>query len=297
MAHKTSRRTGKKRTKQQQAMYRRRRIVFGIATVLVLSFIVFCLYSLTQASSLSTAEIHHADVCDLPQGGAVADPTAEKQRSRLRRINVALSLTPAASSFGVGGTMNFTASVKYNGSGQGWLSDRRVPGGHGADDQVGQGRGLEIERMPRGHGLPADSQGRRGRAGDHLAGRAFRQRMRRRGGPARMWTVACIRPNCRSKAMRKQVGTGRHHSGIKSTGYVILMTLRRCVSYSGHADKRKRRPRIRHMVANESASRGNISIRLASDKERPLAEATTNTTTIIARADQHDIDPHKRRTV
>ena len=32
--------------------------------------------------------------------------------------NVALSLTPAASSFGVGGTMDFTASVKYNGSGK-----------------------------------------------------------------------------------------------------------------------------------------------------------------------------------
>ena len=43
MAYKISPRTGKKRTKQQQAMYRRRRIVFGIATVLVLSFIVFCL--------------------------------------------------------------------------------------------------------------------------------------------------------------------------------------------------------------------------------------------------------------
>ena len=41
---------------------------------------------------------------------------------------------------------------------------------------------------------------------------------------------------------------------------------------------------------------GNISITtLASDKERPLADtqATTNTTTIIARADQHDIDLHK----
>ena len=33
---------------------------------------------------------------------------------------------------------------------------------------------------------------------------------------------------------------------------------------------------------------------LASDKDRPLAtESTTNTTTITARADQHDIDLHK----
>ena len=97
MAYKTSPRTGKKRTKQQQAMYRRRRIVFGIATVLVLSFIVFCLYSLTQGVVAVNREIHHPD-CDAS--------------------NVALSLTPAASSFGVGGTMDFTASVKYNGSGK-----------------------------------------------------------------------------------------------------------------------------------------------------------------------------------
>ena len=47
------------------------------------------------------------------------------------------------------------------------------------------------------------------------------------------------------------------------------------------------------MVANGSASRETYRNDLASDKERPLAEATTNTTTIIARADQHDIDLHK----
>ena len=149
MAYKTSPRTGKKRTKQQQAMYRRRRIVFGIATVLVLSFIVFCLYSLTQGVVAVNREIHHADVYAISRK-EVPSPTQQQKSSvpDCDASNVALSLTPAASSFGVGGTMDFTASVKYNGSGKGWLSDRRVPGGHGADDQVGQGRGLEIERMP-----------------------------------------------------------------------------------------------------------------------------------------------------
>ena len=66
------------------------------------------------------------------------------------------------------------------------------------------------------------------------------------------------------------------------------------MSYSGHVDKDET-PAIRHMVAICGVS-GNISITtLASDKERPLADtqATTNTTTIIARADQHDIDLHK----
>ncbi len=48
----------------------------------------------------------------------------------------------------------------------------------------------------------------------------------------------------------------------------------------------------RHMVAMPALP-GEFHI-LASDKERPLAtESTTNTTTIIARADQHDIDLHK----
>ena len=46
-------------------------------------------------------------------------------------------------------------------------------------------------------------------------------------------------------------------------------------------------------MANGSASGETYRNDLASDKERPLAEATTNTTTIIARADQHDIDLHK----
>ena len=70
------------------------------------------------------------------------------------------------------------------------------------------------------------------------------------------------------------------------------MTLRTCVSIAGTLT-RKKRPRTRHMVANGSASGETYRNDLASDKERPLAEATTNTTTIIARADQHDIDLHK----
>ena len=119
MAYKTSPRTGKKRTKQQQAMYRRRRIVFGIATVLVLSFIVFCLYSLTQGVVAVNREIHQADVYAISRK-EVPSPTQQQKSSvpDCDASNVALSLTPAASSFGVGGTMDFTASVKYNGSGK-----------------------------------------------------------------------------------------------------------------------------------------------------------------------------------
>ena len=176
MAYKTSPRTGKKRTKQQQAMYRRRRIVFGIATVLVLSFIVFCLYSLTQGVVAVNREIHHADVYAISRK-EVPSPTQQQKSSvpRLRRIQrraVAYSGRIELRCGRHDGLHRFREIQRFR---QGWLSDRRRPqAGHGADDQVGQGRGLEIERMPRGHGLPADSQGRRGQADDHLAGRAFR---------------------------------------------------------------------------------------------------------------------------
>ena len=97
MAYKTSPRTGKKRTKQQQAMYRRRRIVFGIATVLVLSFIVFCLYSLTQGVVAVNREIHHADVYAISRK-EVPSPTQQQKSSvpDCDASNVALSLTPAA---------------------------------------------------------------------------------------------------------------------------------------------------------------------------------------------------------
>ena len=234
MAYKTSPRTGKKRTKQQQAMYRRRRIVFGIATVLVLSFIVFCLYSLTQGVVAVNREIHHADVYAISRK-EVPSPTQQQKSSvpDCDASNVALSLTPAASSFGVGGTMDFTASVKYNGSGKaGCLIDVSQAGMvltiKSSKDVVWKSNVC---------GLPADSQGRRGQADDHLAGRAFRQRMRRRGGPAERGPWRVFGPTVGQRTCENQVGTGRHHSGIKSTGYVILMTLRRCVSYSGHADK------------------------------------------------------------
>ena len=139
MAYKTSPRTGKKRTKQQQAMYRRRRIVFGIATVLVLSFIVFCLYSLTQGVVAVNREIHHADVYAISRK-EVPSPTQQQKSSvpDCDASNVALSLTPAT------------------------RSSRRLLG----------------------------------RACVPAANAPTRR-------TCRTWTVACIRPNCRSKDMRK----------------------------------------------------------------------------------------------
>ena len=215
MAHKTSPRTGKKRTKQQQAMYRRRRIVFGIATVLVLSFIVFCLYSLTQGVVAVNREIHHADVYAISRK-EVPSPTQQQKSSvpDCDASNVALSLTPAASSFGVGGTMDFTASVKYNGSGKaGCLIDVSQAG---MVLTIKSGKDV----VWKSNVCPVDTDYRLIAKGDEVK-----------------QTITWPGPTVGRRTCENQVGTGRHHSGIKSTGYVILMTLRRCVSYSGHADK------------------------------------------------------------
>ena len=118
MAQKTSPRTGKNRTKKQQAVYRRRRIVVGVALVVVLSFIVFCLYSLSQGIVAVNREIHHADVYAISRK-EVPTPTGQQKKSSVPDCDVsdiALSVTPTASSLGVGDSMDFAVSVKYNGT-------------------------------------------------------------------------------------------------------------------------------------------------------------------------------------
>lgn len=118
MAQKTSPRTGKNRTKKQQAVYRRRRIVVGVALVVVLGFIVFCLYSLSQGIVAVNREIHHADVYAISRK-EVPTPTGQQKKSSVPDCDVsdiALSVTPTASSLGVGDSMDFAVSVKYNGT-------------------------------------------------------------------------------------------------------------------------------------------------------------------------------------
>lgn len=117
MAQKTFSKSGKKRSKKQQTIFRRRRIVFGIAVVVLVSFLVFCLYSLSRGIVAVNREIHHADVYAISRK-EVPSPTKKKKSGvpDCSATNVALSLTPAASSFGVGGSMDFTTDIKYDGS-------------------------------------------------------------------------------------------------------------------------------------------------------------------------------------
>ena len=49
-------------SKKKQAMYRRRRIVVGVALVLVLALIVFCVYSLGRGVGAINTAIHHDEV-------------------------------------------------------------------------------------------------------------------------------------------------------------------------------------------------------------------------------------------
>ena len=84
---------------------------------MVVSFVVFCLYSLSQGIVALNREIHHADVYAVSRK-EVPSPTNQKNSGipDCDASNVTLTLTPAASSFGVGGTLDFTTAVKYTGS-------------------------------------------------------------------------------------------------------------------------------------------------------------------------------------
>ncbi|MFR4489609.1 MAG: hypothetical protein ACLT3W_07415 [Bifidobacterium pseudocatenulatum] len=69
---------------------------------MLISFLVFCLYSLSRGIVAVNREIHHADVYAISRK-EVPSPTKEKKSGvpDCDASNVALSLTPAASSFGL----------------------------------------------------------------------------------------------------------------------------------------------------------------------------------------------------
>lgn len=119
MAQRTSTKNGGKRDSRQQAVFRRRRIVAGVAAVMAVAFVVFCVYSLSRGLVAISNQIHHADVYALSREEA---PSPAGQRKSgipdCDAKSVSLTLTPAASSFAVGGSLDFTTSVAYDGSGK-----------------------------------------------------------------------------------------------------------------------------------------------------------------------------------
>lgn len=133
MAQKNSAKTTvkRKRSKKQQAMFRRRRIVVGIAALIAIIFVVFCIYSVSQGIVAVNRKIHHDDVYAISKK-EVPSPSEDEKKSGVPDCgasNVSLSLTPASQSFGVGGTLDFTTTVKYDGSSKvGCLVDASTSG-------------------------------------------------------------------------------------------------------------------------------------------------------------------------
>ena len=196
MAQKTSPRTGKNRTKKQQAVYRRRRIVVGVALVVVLSFIVFCLYSLSQGIVAVNREIHHADVYAISRK-EVPTPTGQQKKSSVPDCDasdIALSVTPAASSLGVGDSMDFAVSVKYNGTSKaGCLIDVSQSG---TVLTIKSGKDV----IWKSDVCPVNSDYRLLAKGDEVKQTITWPGVR---PICRRWIGACTPPNCRSRGMRR----------------------------------------------------------------------------------------------
>ena len=76
-----------------------------------------CIRDRSRGIVAVSREIHHADAYAISRK-EVPSPTKKKKSGvpDCNAKNVALSLTPAASSLGVGGSMDFTTDIKYDGS-------------------------------------------------------------------------------------------------------------------------------------------------------------------------------------
>lgn len=119
MATKTPAQGGKKRTrtlsKRQRRIYRRRRIVVGVALLTALALTVFCVYSLVRgAVAVGVRAMQGAPSVERE---AMPDPAQVTGVRECLAGEVTLQLVPSAASVGVGGSLDFSASITYTGSG------------------------------------------------------------------------------------------------------------------------------------------------------------------------------------
>lgn len=110
-------RTPRKRklSKKQRAIYRRRRIVVALALIVVVALAGFCGYSLVRGIGAIGAAINHGNIYAISRK-AVPDPPKSSGIKDCAKNTVSLTLTPAAQSVPVGGSLNFTATITYTGS-------------------------------------------------------------------------------------------------------------------------------------------------------------------------------------
>ncbi|KAB7790429.1 hypothetical protein [Bifidobacterium leontopitheci] len=99
-------------SKRQRAIYRRRRIVVGVALLVVLSFAVWCVYSLGRGVVQGIALLKPTPI----SRSAVPDPPKSTGVASCGNTSVELALTPASLSLPVGGSLEFTGTVDYTGA-------------------------------------------------------------------------------------------------------------------------------------------------------------------------------------
>ncbi|WP_034525816.1 hypothetical protein [Bifidobacterium stellenboschense] len=103
-------------SKRQRAVYRRRRIVVGVALLVALALVVFCGYSLSRGvgavwgatyGSVSRAALERDTAPTPHRSTGVKDCSAKDTR---------LSLTAKAATVTVGGSMEFVATIEHDGA-------------------------------------------------------------------------------------------------------------------------------------------------------------------------------------
>lgn len=113
-------RSGKPRkrkiSKKQQAIYRRRRIVAGTVLLLIIALIVFCVYSLGRGIGAVNTMIHHDEVYAISRDATPA-PKKVSNVKDCSASDVTLQLSAASQSVPVGGSLDFTATIVHEGSG------------------------------------------------------------------------------------------------------------------------------------------------------------------------------------
>ncbi|MEE1295825.1 MAG: hypothetical protein UHD09_03025 [Bifidobacterium sp.] len=101
-------------SKQKRAMYRRRRLAVLAGVLVVVAVCVFCVYSLIRGAVGMGDWIGAGERMSMSRSAA----PAPKQESKVRDCSandVELTLTPSTTAIGVGGSVEFTATIEYTG--------------------------------------------------------------------------------------------------------------------------------------------------------------------------------------
>ena len=107
----------RKVSKQQQAVYRRRRIVVGVALVLIVALVVFCVYSIGRGisevgQSMDARAASHVDI----SRQATPQPHRTTGIKNCDSSNVHMQLSAKASEVAVGGSLEWTETITHDGS-------------------------------------------------------------------------------------------------------------------------------------------------------------------------------------